>query len=110
MKKIMHFILIILFVFQIAGCAGSSDRVTGIPKLNELSDYNQEQLDEALLGHSIEEVHNSWGEPKSNLFGFWGEIWELSNNNPKKITCYYKNGVVAAVKISDLSKDASVSN
>lgn len=105
MKKVIHFVFIILFLLQIAGCAGSFNNLSEIPELNEITNYHsQEQLEEVLLGHSIEELHSSWGEPDGNLSGFWGEIWELGENDPKTIICYYEDGVVETVKIFDLNE------
>ncbi|HWR23331.1 MAG TPA: hypothetical protein VN366_07620 [Feifaniaceae bacterium] len=54
-----------------------------------------------LLGFSLDEIHERYGEPDGMLFGFWGEIYRLEDGT--QFTVYYDgDGRVNAVKSGDM--------
>lgn len=92
-KKWIAFGLLLAFV--LTGCANRPDGTVDIPELGKLSNYTKEQLEEKLIGCSIEEIHHSWGEPDGMLYGLWGDTWYLNDEQNQDITVYYdKDGVV----------------
>lgn len=123
MKKLMVLIFAMACMLGMVSCAsktdkaadipkpsGSADCTAGIPKLSEVADYTQEQLDEKLLGLSEESMHNSWGEPDSVLSGLWGDIWSLDAESDKTVVLYYdKDGIVERV-VCSLPDEKVVSN
>ena len=93
MKRTAAFIL--AFIFLIMLCSCKPEGATDTPELPEISGYTQEQLEEKLIGLSIDEIHHSWGEPDGHLSGFWGEIWSLDGGKENIIVLYYdENGMV----------------
>lgn len=122
MKKLIALCLLLAFV--LTGCAGKPESTADItenpadimensadimensadiPELGEVSNYTQEQLEEKLIGLSIEETHNLWGEPDSCLSGLWGDTWYLKDEQNQQITVYYdKDGIVENIICSPL--------
>jgi len=87
--------LILAFIFLILLCSCKPEGTADTPELPEISGYTQEQLEEKLIGLSIDEIHHSWGEPDGHLSGFWGEIWSLDGVKDNIIVLYYdENGMV----------------
>lgn len=109
MKKLTVFILSLVFILALCGC--KPDGTTDTPKLGEISNYTQEQLDEKLLGLLQEELHNLWGEPDGMLSGLYGDIWVLDKESGKEIIIYYdRDGMAENIIIynnESLSGDSS---
>ena len=55
---------------------------------------------EKLLGVSLEQIHELFGEPDGSLSGLWGEIYQLEDGT--KFIVYYANGFVSTVKAGDM--------
>ena len=89
MNKMITLILCMTILVTLAGCAISPDKARDIPELSEIANYTEEQLDEKLIGLSEDELRQSWGEPDGMLSGFWGDIWNISDESNKKITIYF---------------------
>ena len=103
MKKFIALVLAFVFVLGLVGC--KPDEITDIPKLAEITDFTQEQLEEKLIGLSQEEIYRSWGEPDGHLSGFWGELWQLASKKGEYITVYYdENGIIENVLVKDFSE------
>ena len=85
---------------------------------SDILNYTQEQLEEKLIGLSCEDMHNSWGEPDDFLSGFWGDIWDLDDNNNEFITPYHdvitlyydENGYVENIVIGSRINKTVVDN
>lgn len=56
---------------------------------------------EALLGVSIERIHERFGEPDGTLSGFWGEIYQL-DDGLEVILYYDADGMVNIVRAGDM--------
>ncbi|MGN1085486.1 MAG: hypothetical protein ACI4Q5_00485 [Porcipelethomonas sp.] len=102
MKKLIPLLIAILCILELIGCTNKLYKKTDTPGLKEISDFAQEQLEEKLIGISQEELHDSWGEPDGQLYGFFGETWSLDNGNDKYIIIYYdNNGNVLHIKVNE---------
>ena len=55
---------------------------------------------EKLLGVSLEQIHELFGEPDGTLSGLWGEIYQLEDG--ATFILYYENGFVTTVKSGDM--------
>ena len=78
---------------------------------SDMLNYTQEQLEEKLIGLSGEEMHNAWGEPDGYLSGFWGDIWNLDDNNNTFIAFYYdEKGYVENIVIGSRVNETVVNN
>lgn len=98
MKKLLSLVLALTFMLVLTGC--KPDKTTDTPKLGEFSDYTQEQLEEKLVGLSNEELRHLWGEPDGMLSGFWGDIWNLSDESNQQVIIYYsEDGIVEHVLV-----------
>ena len=103
MKRFIALVLAFVFVLGLVGC--KPDEIADIPKLAEITDFTQEQLEEKLIGLSQEEIYRSWGEPDGHLSGFWGELWQLASTTGEYITVYYdENGIIENVLVKDFSE------
>lgn len=108
MKKLIALGLLLGFV--LTGCAGRPDGTVDTPGLDQISNYTQEQLEGKLIGLSIEDMHNSWGEPDGILYGLWCDIWNFNDKQNQQIAVYYdKDGIVENI-ICSFSDGETVSN
>lgn len=105
MKKITAFVLALIFAFTLTACSSKSDKTTDVPKLSEISNFTQVQLEEKLLGLSNEELHSLWGEPDYSLSGLWGDIWYSNDEHSQEITVYYDDTGAIALNISNIADD-----
>ena len=69
-----------------------------LPKINELTNFSDEQLNELFVGVSEEEIHQSYGEVRGILSGFWGDLYNLPDGEKRIIFYYNTDGKVQAVK------------
>lgn len=96
MKKWIALVLALAFILALTGC--KPDGTTDTPELGEVSGYTQERLEEKLVGLPKEELYRSWGEPV--LSGFWGDIWNLSDETNQQVIIYYNgDGIVERVLV-----------
>lgn len=58
---------------------------------------------EKVVGVSIDEIHETFGEPDGTLSGLWGEIYILRNGTT--VIVYYTNGFVEYIKSGNISKE-----
>lgn len=101
MKKYIAPVLKLVFVVALTGCLSSADGTDNLPKLDEIADLTQEQLDEKLTGLSQGDVHNSWGEPDGMLSGFWGDIYHVPDHCESIILYYDADGIVETIKVDN---------
>ena len=108
MKKLVALGLLLAFV--LTGCASRQCGTVDTPELDEISNYTQEQLEERLIGLSIEDLHNLWGEPDDILSGLWCDIWYFNDKQNQEIAVYYdKDGIVENI-ICSFSDGETISN
>ncbi len=78
-------------------------------ELNRLANASLSQADatstpedlEKLLGFSVEQIHELFGEPDGTLSGFWGDIYQL-DDGMEFIAYYDADGIVNIVKSGDM--------
>ncbi len=74
------------------------DQSGQLPEINELANFSEEQLNELFVGVSEEEIHQSYGEVRGILSGFWGDLYNLPDGEKRIIFYYNTDGKVQAVK------------
>lgn len=68
--------------------------------LSQLAPVSKTEDLEALLGVSIESIHERFGEPTATLSGFWGEIYQL-DDDMEVIIYYDADGMVNLIRSGD---------
>lgn len=109
MKKIAIFVPALILALCLAGCSGKS--AADIPDISTISGLitekgcTEEDILKDLSGQSNVSLAEAWGAPDGMLSGFWGDIWDLSDNSGKYITVYYdSDGAVDNVIIAEKNK------
>ena len=110
MKKLAAFVLALFCVSSLVGC--KPDGSTDLMELNEVKafvsekGYTEENLKEKLSGRFNEDIIHSWGEPDGHLSGFWGDVWNLNDEDDKFIILYYdENGYVEDIAVGSHVND-----
>ena len=109
MKKAVIWMTLLACILILAGCSGKS-KIADIPDLSEIRVLVAEQGDtegdclETLSGQPRDALVQAWGEPDGMLSGFWGDIWELGDEDDQIIIIYYdRDGFVSEIRIREKS-------
>lgn len=71
-----------------------------LPSLASLSQMEEEEITDLLTGYRKEQLAEVWGEPQGTLFGMYGEIWALDDENEAYLIVYFTpKGIVEQAKI-----------
>lgn len=71
-----------------------------LPSLASLSQMQEEEITAMLAGYRQAQLAEVWGEPQGTLFGMYGEIWALDDENEAYLIVYFTHkGIVEQAKI-----------
>lgn len=88
-------VLAAVYLLCLAGCSGQENIDTMnlqlVSGLVSEKGYDGDNFLEKLAGQSREDMISLWGEPDGQLSGFWGDIWNLEDNNSHYIVLYYNS-------------------
>lgn len=86
-------VLAAVYLLCLAGCSGQENIDTMnlqlVSGLVSEKGYDGDNFLEKLAGQSREDMISLWGEPDGQLSGFWGDTWNLEDNNSHYIVLYY---------------------
>lgn len=106
MKKLIITAMFVC-ILLLSSCSTKSDSVD-VLDIAEISGlvtekgYTEEDFQDELLGKNRDSIINAWGEPDGMLYGFWGDIWLLSDESDKQIILYYdQDGIIENIRIAE---------
>lgn len=82
----------ILAVLLLTGCA----KAENIPSPDELMPHGDEYAAEQLSGYTDKQLEKAWGTPDGFLSGFYGDIWNTSDDGDHIVIYYNANSEVMA--------------
>ncbi|MGN0586821.1 MAG: hypothetical protein ACI4JF_05985 [Oscillospiraceae bacterium] len=90
MKKILAVIILSVIL---TGCANAEN----IPAPETLMPNGDEYAAEQLSGYTDKQLAKAWGKPDGFLSGFYGDIWNTSDDGDHIVIYYNENSAVMAV-------------
>lgn len=90
MRKI---IAAIILSFILTGCS----KAENIPSPESLMSNGDQYAAEQLSGYTDKQLAKAWGTPDGSLSGFYGDIWNTSDDGDHLVVYYNGNSKVMAV-------------